>query len=237
VRIATWNLERGGRTRAAAPAQRHVLAELAADVVALTEPPPQLTATAGVIASPARGVGSAGEESWAAIAGSAELEPIDLAIPYERMAVAARASAGMQRAVIYCAVLPWLSVTNHAPYLVRPGETSKAVFERVLREQVEDIKMLRQRFDEPVLWAGDFNQSLEGPLAGCSRAGRLLLQGALDSLGYAAWNASAPHARHGVCAVDLLCGPRDHVLHATGRIDPRSDGVVMSDHAGYWVDL
>lgn len=94
MKIATWNLERGGRTRAAASAQRQVLAELAADVVALTEPPPQLTTAPGVIASPARRVGSAGEESWVAITGSAQLEPIDLAIPYERMAVAARASAG-----------------------------------------------------------------------------------------------------------------------------------------------
>lgn len=108
-----------------------------------------------------------------------------------------------------------------------------AVFARVLREQVEDITTLRQRFDEPVLWAGDFNH----PIAGCSRAGRVLLQAALDSLGYAAWNVSASHAIDGLCAVDLLCGPRDLVLHATGRIDPRRDGIVMSDHAGYWIDL
>jgi endonuclease/exonuclease/phosphatase family metal-dependent hydrolase len=237
VRVATWNLERGGRTRAAAPAQRQVLAELAADVVALTEPPASLTTSPGVVASPARRVGSAGEESWVAIAGTADVEPIDLDIPYERMAVAARASAGDQRVVVYCAVLPWLAVTRHAPYLVRPGEKASDVFARVLREQVDDITTLRRRFDEPVLWPGDFNQSLEGPLAGCSGAGRVLLQAALDSLGYAAWNASASHARDGLCAVDLLCGPRELAVHATGRIDPRRDGVVMSDHAGYWVDL
>ncbi len=235
MKIATWNLERGGRTRRAMSAQHDLLRELGADVTALTEPPSSFKEALGVITSPARREGSDGIESWVAILG-ADIERIALDIPYERMAVAARAKVGAARVVVYCAVLPWLSVTSHAPYLVRSGETSLDVFQRVLNEQVEDVKTLRRDFGEPVIWAGDFNQTLEGSSRGGSDARRLLLQSALASLDYVAWNGAAAHACEGMCAVDLICGPRAHVILGQGRIDPVRDGIVMSDHAGYWIE-
>ena len=165
------------------------------------------------------------------------VEQIPLAIPYERLAVAARVMVRSEPLVLYCSVLPWLAITNHAPYLVRPGESALGVFERVLGEQVEDVKRLRREHGEPVIWAGDFNQTLEGKTQGGSAARRVLLQSALDALGYSAWNASAAHATTGLRAVDLICGSRERVVVAQGRIDPERDGVVMSDHAGYWVEI
>ncbi len=88
-----------------------------------------------------------------------------------------------------------------------------------------------------MIWAGDFNQTVAGPLWGGSAERRTMLEGALRSLGLAAWNGSAAHATAGMCAVDLICGPADQRIVAQGRLAPCRGEVVMSDHAGYWVDI
>ena len=88
-----------------------------------------------------------------------------------------------------------------------------------------------------MVWAGDFNHTLSGPLWGGSAARRDLLENALASIGYSARNESAAHAKPGMQAVDLICGPADWTVPAQGRIDPSRDGVEMSDHAGYWVEI
>lgn len=236
MKIATWNLERGGRTRLARPAQEDTLRELAADVVALTEVPTEYVDAERMVSSPPERMAPRGRESWAAIVGSS-VERVPYDIPYERMAVAARVGSGDGSFILYCAVLPWLSVASHAPDVVREGETSMAAFRRVLAEQVEDIVELRRRYERPVIWAGDFNQTVAGPLWGGSGERRTMLEGALRSLGLAAWNGSAAHAIAGMCAVDLICGPADQRIVAQGRIDPCRGDVVMSDHAGYWIDI
>ncbi len=122
MKIATWNLERGGRTRAARPAQEEALRELAADVVALTEVPPEYVGAERTVCSPPERMGPRGGEAWAAIVGT-NVECVPYEIPYERMAVA-RVGSGEGSFILYCAVLPWLSVTNQAPDVVREGETS-----------------------------------------------------------------------------------------------------------------
>ncbi len=102
---------------------------------------------------------------------------------------------------------------------------------------MQDVRELAQRFGEIVVWAGDFNQTVVRTSRGGSDARRMLLLEALTSLGYGAWNGAAAHASAGMCAVDLLCGPRDHAIVDRGRTDPVRGGVAMSDHAGYWVDI
>ena len=235
MKVATWNLERGGRTQRARAAQEDLLRELAADVIALTEPPATYRDGPEIVASAPRRSGPAGFESWVAVVGET-VEPLPFEVPYERMAVAARATVGDTPVIIYAAVLPWLSVTSHAPDVVRAGEDSMAAFTRVLGEQVRDVKELQQRFGELVVWAGDFNQTLAGPLWGGSATRRALLEQALASIGYAAWNEDAEHATDGMRAVDLICAPREHAIVRQGRIDPRRGDVIMSDHAGYWVE-
>lgn len=131
MRIATWNLERGGRSRAARRAQEETLRALGADVVVLTEPPATYTRRPGIVTSPAFRPGIGGPESWVAVLGAAvEAVPVD--VPYERLAVAARITVGGRSVIVYGAVLPWLSVRSHAPELVREGEEFSDVFERVL---------------------------------------------------------------------------------------------------------
>ena len=235
MRIATWNLERGGRTRAARTAQDMILRSVEADVVVLTEPSASFAAGIGVVVSPPRRTGRHGTESWVAIVGPS-VEPLNLPIPFERISVAARAVIGPRTIVIYGSVLPWLSVRSHAPDLVRDGEDYTATFARVLEAQKADLLRLKDEGDV-LVWAGDFNQSLVGPNRGGSTQGRTVLHRCLEDLGLVAWNAEAKHALPNLCAIDLICGPRVLTIAQQGRIEPVHNGVKMSDHAGYWVDL
>ena len=232
MRIATWNLERGGRNKAARAAQQSVLAanDIRADVMVLTEPPATVLAAAGVLASPPGGHGS-----WVAIQGR-QVQPLDFKTPYDRMAVAARVGTNNAQIIVYGAVLPWTAVKIHAPDLVRAGEDSFGAFKRVLQAQVNDIVELR-KLGDPVVWVGDFNQSVEGANFGGSSQRRDLLNQTLKTLNMVAWNGAAAHAKPGMCAIDLICGPEQQTVTAPGRIEPMVNGVTMSDHAGYWVDI
>jgi len=166
------------------------------------------------------------------------VEPVALDIPFERMAAAAHATMDGRDVIVYGAVLPWGSIGTHAPKLVRAGESSLDAFRRVLHEQAADIAALRRRYERDlIVWAGDFNQTITGPNRSGSGARRAALLDVLAGLGFAAWNGDTAHARHGLCAIDLICGPRDRRPAQQGRIDPNLDGVVMSDHAGYWVEF
>jgi len=235
MRIATWNLERGGRSRAAREAQEETLRDLGADVVVLTEPPASYAGGPGVVTSPAAGPGTRGAESWVAIVGS-EVQAVPLQIPYERLAVAARVVTAGRPLNVYGAVLPWRSIRTQASELVRGGESYVDAFERILEGQKADLLRLRDA-GEPIVWAGDFNQSVTGPNWGGSTRARGGLNKCLADLGCVAWNGEADHADHDLRAIDLICGLKDQVILAQGRISPVRDGVRMSDHAGYWVEI
>ena len=196
----------------------------------LTEPSPSVMADPGTLASPPGCHGS-----WVAIQGK-DVQPIDLQIPYDRMAVAARVRANGAQIIVYGTVLPWTAVKRHAPDLVEAGEDSFGAFKRVLQAQVSDIVTLR-KLGDPVVWVGDFNQSVEGANFGGSSERRDLLNEALKALNMVAWNGSAAHAQPDMCSIDLICGPKQQTVTASGRIEPTVDGVTMSDHAGYWVDI
>lgn len=236
MKIATWNLERGPSHKAQR-AQKAVLDSLGADVLVLTEPPTSYRSGPFVVASPREREGRRGAESWVAIVGKSEVRAAEIDIPFERMAAAACATVDGRKVIIYGAVLPWNSIRSHAPELVPAGESASDTFVRVLREQVADIELLRRRYKPDVIsWAGDFNQTVTGANHSGSRANRTALTDALRDLGFKAWNEDAPHAQVGLKAIDLICGPQDQRPVLQGRIDPVApDGVVMSDHAGYWV--
>lgn len=230
MRIATWNLQRGGSARVL-DGQRKVLEELDADVVVLTEPS-NAYSHGPVVSPPIR----SGDQCWVAIVG-AEVRRADIEIPAERMAAAAMAPHQGRELAVYGSVLPWSSFRLQAPELARDGEDATAAFLRLLEEQAGDIRELMRRTGSPVVWAGDFNQSLQGPNSGGADRRRVALASMLDELGLRAWNAAAQHYHLSACAIDLICGPRDMEPVAQGRIAPALGGVELSDHAGYWVDV
>ena len=112
------------------------------------------------------------------------------------------------------------------------------MFERVLHEQAQTVQDFKERFPRDlIVWAGDFNQSLTGHNRGGSRARRDLLRSTLERLGLKAWNSEAPHARSPSLAVDLISGPITRSAKLVEVIPPDVDGNVISDHAGYIVEI
>jgi hypothetical protein len=143
------------------------------------------------------------------------------------------------RFLVYGSVLPWTNAIHHAAYLARAGESPRGLFARVLRDQVNDMLNMRKRWsDHTLIWAGDFNQTLSGPNYGGSKQGRQLLSDALEELDLVAWNQGSSHAKPAMHAIDLICNPADRTLpRRVEHLKPELDGRVLSDHAGYLVEI
>ncbi len=167
------------------------------------------------------------------------IEPTDLlAPPFRRMAAASRTEIDGEYVVLYGSVLPWSSARTQAPYLAFPDKSAKELFARVLNEQVSWETALQARYPgEIVIWAGDFNQVLDGPVRVGSIAGRALLLEALDELGLTAWNAKTAHALDGLSAIDFICSQRLPTPAVIAPIDALVDGHTLSDHCGYLIEL
>lgn len=238
MRVAVWNMERGGPGGSVAERQLQLLDGMDFDLAVVTEPPAACSMTCdGVVAAPALRIGHAGPEAWVSVMGT-DVQPVPPCPPFERLAVAARAYVGTQLVIVYGSVLPWRSAPTHVPSLALPGESAAAMFERFLEDQVADVNRLRTAYPTAVvLWAGDFNQSLEGPNLVGSARGRALLEQALEHLGLVAWNRDAGHAKEGLSAIDLVCGPRECACITVEQIAPELGGRQLSDHAGYVVDV
>ena len=160
MKILNWNLERGGRFAQRWDRQEAVIASINADVVVLTEPPPQVLKLKGdVVVAPPRRRGVNGPETWVAIFGRG-MTAVNIDVPFERMAVAATTTVSGVDVIIYGSVLPWNTAPTQAPDHALAGESSQSMFERVLAEQEADVSGLQSAFPGAlVIWAGDFNAS------------------------------------------------------------------------------
>ena len=238
MRVATWNLERARGAKA--EGQRRVLDEISPDIAILTEVTADSWAGDGdIVTSPVCRPSRFGVEPWVAVVGKGAT-PIEPMPTYDSLGVAARFDVSDESIVVYGTVLPWRAAPRQALDLVEAGETADDMFQRVLLAQVGQIETLQQLSPGAlVLWIGDFNQTLEGPNYGGSRAARRLLHDALRSLGMIACNSSSEHARPGMCAIDLICGPASRLRsdRPVGDINPIDEGRRLSDHAGYYVDV
>lgn len=216
--------------------QLQVIDQLNVDILVVTEPPLELLTHRDVVAAPVLRPGKHGLESWVAIVGP-DLRPLQPVAPYQRMAVSAVLESFRQRVIVYGSVLPWRTAHTQ-PDLAVPGESFPVMFQRLLAEQERDIVDLqRAHSDAVVIWAGDFNQSLEGSEAVGSRSGRHRLESTLVRLGMQAWNRCSEHAVPGLRTIDLICGPATLLPHSIDRLEPVVDGRRVSDHAGYIVDI
>lgn len=229
MRVATWNLEKGHRRKSAAIEQLGVLERCALDIAVLTEP---AEATLDHCESAVTSAGRDSVPPWVAIVGDdliARGEP-------RMLSAAAETDVDGRRVLIYGSVLPWTSAPSHIPE-VAAGRSSEQFFLDELASQVSEIRDLCRDPDLTVIWAGDFNQSLVGPLYGGSARRRRALVEHLDVLGFEAWNRLAPHAVPGLFAIDLICGPSDIAVVRTDTIPNTIDDRVATDHAGYVVEV
>ncbi len=230
MRVGTWNLERGSRRKSATGDQLAVLNALDLDAAVLTEPSHAWADMEDVVRSDLQG-DTAGSE-WVAIRGP-NLKPLAAGDLW----VAADLEFHGQTVLVFGSVLPWLSAPSHVPELAG-DRSSEQFFVEELDQQVAQIQELAPKESgKPVIWAGDFNQTLVGPLWGGSALRREKLQAALTELGLEAWNRCAPHALAEMFTIDLICGPAGIAVQGSETIDNATDGHVLSDHAGYVVDL
>ena len=240
MRIATWNMERRARGRAFEEHYDKAIRDLDADVTVITEPGPYFRHRyPEAVMSPNERVGKGGEESWIAILGSG-LQPLHMErFPYRRLAAAASKDVSDRQIAVYGSVLPWNAGRSQAPdvYGTQPRKF-KDVFDLALQEQVQDIETLQREFGRhSVFWVGDFNHPLEGPLRGFSGHARKRIDEALQTLGMTALNRTSGHAKSGVCAIDLICGPLKLDYGTPEEPYPTAMGKPLSDHRAYALDV
>ena len=237
MRIGTWNIERMGRGRKFADLYRDELLSLMADVAVVPEPGPGFhDLFPEAVMSPENRPSRKPPEAWVAIIGK-NLEAVTPEIQYSRLAVAARTVIDGQSVIVYGSVLPWNSAQHHAPDVY--GDEKRLfmeIFEKALKEQVGDMEELRRRYpQEALIWAGDFNHTLEG--RALSRGASNLLRDAISELGLKAVNADSPHRAEGMKSLDLICVESSWTCSGIDSEYPEPDGRPLSDHCWYVADL
>jgi endonuclease/exonuclease/phosphatase family metal-dependent hydrolase len=240
LRIGTWNLERRIPGRSNLDDYDVVLKGLGADVVVITEPGAHFVDQypSAVVAPPKRGDVS-GNESWVAILVPEGARTDIDDVPYERLAASAVFEWEGRSLAVYGSVLPWNAALSQAHDVY--GEDDRLfddVFGKALREQSDDVQQLQAQYGvDNVIWAGDFNHPLEGPLNGFSTFARTAIQSELDKLGLVATNRDAPHRIEGVMAIDLICVPATWNIGAVEDWPPTSAHGAISDHRAYVVSV
>ena len=208
--IASWNLNREVRDGA-----EELLLGAGADVLLLTEAPPHLALT-GYHVTPVGPLMELGQQ-WASIASRQPLELVESPHP-------ATTVARVGGITFVCSVLPWGSAQG-TPW------RGDGYAERML-DALDDLDPFL-RDQERLVWGGDWNHALEGPLDGSTRRGRDRIDELLTSLGL---HAPTRHEPRGVYAINSI----DHVAvpdpSATAQhIVAQAGGRRLSDHDLYVV--
>ena len=240
MRIATWNIERRARGLTCEEYYDRAIRDLDADVVVITEPGPHFARRhPNAVLSPTGRPGAGDEESWIAVLGSGLQQLHRDKIPYSRLAVATSKDVSGREFAIYGSVLPWNAARSQAPDVY--GEHPRrfeGIFDLALQEQIQDVERLQEKFGQPcVFWAGDFNHPLAGPLPGFSGHARARIDEALQTLGMITLNRKSGHAKSGVCAIDLICGPSTLEYGTPEDSYPVAKGKPLSDHRAYVLDV
>ena len=237
MRIGTWNLERHGdsdRIRL----QRTLIDSKCADVFVLTEVHRAFDCGGWTVERSIKSTHSdhAGD-SWVAVV-SQGLDLSESTLSPRNSSVAGQYVVGGELLIVYGSVLPWLRAPDQAPDLALPNEPYVDMFARIVREQVEDLRTMKQAHSKAIIvWAGDFNQTLSGSNSGGSNISRKLLKDTLADLGLVAWNEHLAHAIPGLKTIDLICGPTSRPVKVIERFDSVFDGHKLSDHAGYLIEI
>lgn len=211
VRIGTWNLE--GRWD-----ERHLelITRMACDLLLLTEVPERvelpetnLHIGAGLMAPRRR---------WAAIATCWPLRALD--DPHGASAMAE--IAGLR---VCSSILPWRGSGDRDPW--RGGDTAERT-----EAAVSSIEL-----GGPAVWGGDWNHALLGREWSGSQRGRQAIAGAVDRLGLQVPTNRAPHRIDGLLSIDHIAVPSDWKVLEVLRHSASVDGVRISDHDAYVVEV
>lgn len=211
MRIATWNLE-GKWT----PRHHWLIRSFRADLLLLTE-------VVDTVEIPGFNIHATEAEMqpgrrWAAVASSKRLRPL----PDPHGATALAEIDGLR---IASSILPWRNSGGDPPW-TGEDQSSKTAAAVVAVEAAA-----------PVVWGGDWNHELTGRLyAGC-RGGRMSILGALNRLGLSAPTHASPHRLVSARSIDHVAVPAFWSVVAVERVSAIVDGVELSDHDAYVVEV
>lgn len=206
MRIGTWNM--AGKW---SEAHARLFCDAACDLWLLTEVPDDLDLPGSLVRSGPMRAG----KSYAAVWSS---DPLGAA----PVAHEASATAIWRGLVVCSSVLPWRACASVWP---DPGAT---IGERTART-VHRISGVLTESVGPVIWGGDWNNSLEGPNPAGTAMGRAAILTAIDQLGLQVPTTSSEHLRAGLRSIDHVAVPRSWTAAPAERIDAGG----LSDHAAY----
>lgn len=194
----------------------------APDVAPPITPPPKLRRRPGLVVPGLNIHFTEGEmqpgRRWAAVATAAPLRPLP-------DPVGATALAEVDGLRIASSILPWRHSGGAPPWTGddQGSRTAAAV------AAVETAA--------PIVWGGDWNHELTGRLYAGSRGGRISILGALDRLGLSAPTDASPHRQAGASSINHVAVPAFWAVTSVERVSAIVDGVELSDHDAYVVDI
>jgi len=142
-----------------------------------------------------------------------------------------------QSVLVACSVMPWRGAAKWWSGLeeASKGEGLAPQFSAVLAHHVSRIKSARRR-DEPVIWGGDFNQELSGPISAGTIQGRDDLSEAFKLFGLEVLTMSSRHLAPGLSSIDHLAVSPDWMTWGDLVVHGKQGTDFPSDHALYEVE-
>lgn len=211
MRIGTWNLEGRWDGR-----HRQFIDGLDCDVLLLTEVPERISLPthelhlgSGVMARSRR---------WAAVASRVGLLPLD--DPHG--ASAAALVLGMR---MCSSVLPWRTCGRGHPWVGdNVAEKTRAAVAAIERSAA-------------VVWGGDWNHAMQEREWVGALEGREAIRGAVNRLGLQVPTSSLASQRDAGLSIDHIAVPAAWDVTDAQRISAHHDGVWISDHDAYVLDV
>jgi endonuclease/exonuclease/phosphatase family metal-dependent hydrolase len=158
-----------------------------------------------------------GSKRWATILSTETMEPLPDPHP-------ASAAAIIEGVVVCASVLPWP---------LAQGSWHWGPAEHLPRMQQALGELTDALLGRPVVWGGDWNQPLQGSLAGFSRAARDAITASTEMLDLQVPTASLPARTPKQGSIDHLAVPNSWTVWGAGCVPV--DGH-LSDHYAYWVE-
>jgi hypothetical protein len=211
VRIATWNLE-GKWT----PRHHWLVRSLQADLLLLTEVVESVNVS-GLSIHFTEAEMQPGRR-WAAVAANARLRPL----PDPHGATALAEVDGLR---IASSILPWRNSGGAPPWTGEDQGSRTAAAVAAIETAA------------PIVWGGDWNHELTGRLYAGSRGGRKSILGALDRLGLSAPTDASPHRQPRARSINHVAVPAFWAVTSVKRVNTVVDGVELSDHDAYVVEI
>lgn len=214
MRIGTWNL--AGRWD-----QRHLtlLDAASCDVWLLTEVNDRLDLPG--YHEVRTQASMAAKRRWAGVFSRQELRPLPDPHP-------ATAAAVIGELTVWCSILPWRSCGG-APTWVGDRHVDKT------RAAVDAL--LDNRPPGELLWGGDWNHAMSGREHAGSKGGREAIIAATTTAGLRVPTADLAHRLPGLLSIDHIAIPGAWDVDLATRVVAEADGVRLSDHDLYLVDV